>query len=521
MTDKLIVAIDSGTSMVKAVAFTTRGETVATASRPNRFSSRPGGEVDQDMARSWDDACAVLRDLAGQLAGREIAALAITGQGDGTWLIDDAGEPVGAGWIWLDSRAGDIVEHLRENGAARAAFAYTGTGLAACQQSSQLLWMERHAPEALSTATTSMHCKDYLYFRATGVRATDPAEACFTFGDYRTRGYRDEVLLALGLSAYRRLLPPIVDGTQTFHPMTRQAAAATGLAEGTPVVLGYIDTVCTALGAGLYGGGADVGVTILGSTGMHLRLVADPDHVAPSPAMTGYCKPFPVPGYTMVAQTNMAATLNIDWIADVAREAAEMMDGASISRRDVLQRLDARVCAARPGAVLYHPYISTSGERGPFTDGYARAGMFGLDQTVGIADLARGVYEGLALASRDCYVAMGGVPAEVRLSGGAARSRAMRQILAACLDRPVSCAAQDEAGAAGAAMIACVSLGLFADMAECAAVWVAPSTNASETPDRSMVETYDALYPIYVDARAAMPGLWRRLHAAREHRHVA
>lgn len=522
MTAKLILALDSGTSVVKAVAFDADGGTFATVARPNRFAVGRDGAVEQDMARSWDDARAVLRELAERCAGREIAALAVTGQGDGTWLVDEAGDPAAPAWLWLDARAAGIVEHLRENGAAQAAFAFTGTGIAACQQAPQLLWLRRHRPELLARAATALHCKDWLYLKLTGVRATDPSEACFTFGSWRTRTYREEVLEALGMPELARLLPPIVDGTRQSHPLSPAAAAAIGLPAGLPVVLGAVDMGCVALGAGLFGAGEHAGVSILGSTGVHMRLLSDPDLVAPSPSLTGYCMVFPVDGHTMQAQTNMAATLNIDWAAGLVAQAAALAGSAANGAHlDVIRALDAAVAGARPGALVFHPFISSAGERGPFTDSFARAGMFGLDQSVGFAELVRGVYEGLGLAARDCYAAMGGVPAEVRVSGGASRSAPMRAILAACLDRPVRIAAQPEAGAAGAAMMAAVRIGAFADMRACAARWVAPLLGAAEAPDPELARAYDRLFPIYRDAYNAMPGLWRRLHAAREGFHAA
>jgi erythritol kinase (D-erythritol 1-phosphate-forming) len=77
---------------------------------------------------------------------------------------------------------------------------------------------------------------------------------------------------------------------------------------------------------------------------------------------------------------------------------------------------------------------------------------------------------GWGLAACDCYIAMGGFPATVRIPGGAADSKSMRAILAACLNCPVRAATHDEAGgAAGAAMMAAVSVGLYPDMAACAA----------------------------------------------------
>jgi erythritol kinase len=520
MTRPVLIALDSGTSVVKAVAFSADGAILATSSRPNAYTTLPGGGVEQDMRRTWDDAAAVLAALVADLAARhpdaEIAALGITGQGDGTWLIDAAGEPVGDGWLWLDARAAGIVEELRATGAAAAAFAYTGTGLAACQQAPQLLWMQRHRPEALARAATALHPKDYLYFRATGRRRTSPCEGCFTFGDFRTRAYRDEVLEALGLAAQRRLLPPMQDGTLAADPLSADAARQTGLPAGLPVVLGYVDVLCTALGAGLYGTGADAGVSVIGSTGMHIRLVADVARVAPSPAMTGYCMPFPVPGHTIQAQTNMAATLNIDWIADIIADAAALGARGAARREEILRTLGEIVLSARPGATIFHPFISTAGERGPFTDAAARASFIGLDQTVRLPELARAVFEALGMAARDCYLAIGGAPADIRVTGGAARSPAIRHILAAALNRPVRVAAQPEAGAAGVAMMAAVRLGLYPDMAECARAWVAPRLEPPILPDPALVALYDRLYPIYRDAYAALPSVWRRMQAARE-----
>ncbi len=515
MNGPLLIAVDSGTSVVKAVAFTADGLLVADAARPNRIEPGPGGAVEQDMARTWDDCCEVLAALSERLDGARVAALAVTAQGDGTWLVDRDGAPVAPALIWLDARARDVVAELRRGGEARAAFAFTGTGLNACLQSAQLLWLSRNRPEILARAATALHCKDWLYLNLTGIRASDPSEACMTFGDYRTRGYRREVLKALGLTAMERLLPPIIEGTRQWHPLTPAAAQQTGLKPGLPVVLGAIDTVCTGLGAGLYGGG-EAGVSILGSTAMHLRLVADPDHVAPSPDMTGYCKPFPVPRHTMQAETSMAATLNMDWLADLIRDAARLAGGAPPGRRiELLRAIDSAVAGARPGAIVYHPFISTSGERGPFVDAGARAALLGIDQNVRLADLARGVYEGLGFSSRDCYRAMGGVPPAVRVTGGAARSKVMREILAACLDRPVSGAAHAEAGAAGAAMMAAVGTGLYPDMAACAARWIGAAGPPAEMPDRELAAIYDELFPIYRESYAVMPPFWHRLQRAR------
>lgn len=516
MTRDLILAVDSGTSVVKAVVFDRDGRQLAVAARPNRYESKPGGTVEQDMAQTWRDAAAVLQDLTRSVDSlpRRLAALAVTGQGDGTWLVDEEGGPVAPAWLWLDSRAAGIVEAAARDGTRARLFRHTGCGLNACNQSSQLAWLERNEPALLDRATTALHCKDWLYLKLTGVRATDPSEGCFTFGDFRTRRYVPEILERLGLGERAALLPPMIDGSRTTHPLAAKAADEIGLPEGLPVSLGYVDVVCTALGAGLYEPGGAVGCSIIGSTGMHMRYLPQAEDLDPGPTPGGYTMPFPVPGAVTRMHSNMAATINIDWIADLAVQAARLL-GQEGEKTAALLALDSKVLEARPGAALFHPYILEAGERGPFIDPHARAQFLGLSTRVGFLDLARAVYEGLALAARDCYAAMGHAPKEIRIAGGAARSKAAKLVLASAMGVPVRESAREEAGAAGAAMMAALAIGAAPDMASLAERWVAPTLRDTVSPDPTLGRLYDRLFPIYVEAREAMPSIWAGLAAAR------
>ena len=280
MTRDLFIGVDAGTSVIKAVAFDLTGRQVAAESRRNTYTTLPNGGVEQDMRRTWADTAAVLAGLGervGDLAARA-CALSVTGQGDGCWLIDAAGEPVHDGWLWLDARAAEEAREIAASDGIDVIYRTTATGLNVCQMRTHLTWMKRHAPELLERAATAMHCKDWLYFNLTGVRAGDPTESVFTFGDYRTRTYSDDVLEALGLSDLRRLLPPIVDGAAHADRLSASAARATGLPEGLPVTLGCVDIMCSAMGAGLHDMAARPGLTVIGSTGMHMRLAPDADH---------------------------------------------------------------------------------------------------------------------------------------------------------------------------------------------------------------------------------------------------
>jgi erythritol kinase (D-erythritol 1-phosphate-forming) len=517
MTRDILIGVDAGTSVIKSVAFSLEGEQIALAARPNTYDTPGPGQVEQDMARTWRDCAATLKELAVQipnLASR-VVALAVTGQGDGSWLIDKDGEPVGGGLLWLDSRAADLVSDYMKSESYKAHYAKTGSGLNACMASGQLAWMKQRQPERLAKATTCFHCKDWLYFKLTDARVTDPSEGNFTFGNFRTRMYEPSILEGMGIADCARLLPPMIEGSRDAGSLSAAAAAATGLPEGLPVCLAYLDVICTALGGGLYDPTGQVGVSILGSTGMHMRYAPTVDSVRLNENLSGYTMCFPIEGASASIQSNMAATLNIDWLLDMACEAAAM-GGAETTRKALLSGMDERIIAAAPGQAVFHPYIFEAGERGPFLDPNARAQFSGLSTKTRFVGLMRAVYEGLALAARDCYLAAGSIPREVRLSGGAARSKAMRTIVASALNANVRSLSREEIGAAGAAMMAAVNIGAFSDVGACAEAWVTPSLRELTPPDESLSRLYSSLYPVYRKIREAMPPAWAELGRVRQ-----
>ncbi|RUX02770.1 carbohydrate kinase, partial [Mesorhizobium sp. M8A.F.Ca.ET.059.01.1.1] len=313
----------------------------------------------------------------------------------------------------------------------------------------------------------------------------------------------------------RHLLPPIVDGTRHSTGLSPAAAAVTGMLAGTPVVLGYVDVVCTALGAGLLDRERKPGCSIIGSTGMHMRLAETPDDVQLNEAATGYTMAMPAPGVFAQMQSNMAATLNIDWVLGLA-SGILASQGITRSNGEMIALVDAWIAASRPALLLYQPYVSEAGERGPFVDANARAGFIGISSRHGYADLVRAVFEGLAFAARDCYAAMGPLPREIRLTGGAARSPALRKILGAAIGADTRTSAREEAGAAGAAMIAAVCVGQYASMDECVGEWVTPLLGEAEPSDPDLAAIYDRMTPSYMLAHQALRPVWRAMATSQE-----
>ena len=512
----ILIGLDSGTSMVKAVAFDLSGQQLAIAATPNHYLQKSDGTATQPLPRTWEDCVSTLLDLAERVPdlAQRTAAISVTGQGDGTWLVGRDNTPVGEGWLWLDSRSASTVQRMRGLDTDAMRFQATGTGLNSCQQGMQLAHMQSVTPEVLERCEAAMHCKDWLYLNLTGERATDPSEACFTFGNFKTRQYDEAVIDSLGLTNHRSLLPPIVDGMELQHPLSKSAASQSGLLAGTPVCLGYVDVVCTALGAGIYSRTVSAGCSILGSTGMHMVCVPDSE-VQLNQQRTGYVMVMPVSGRVSQIQSNMSATLNIDWLLDVAADLLVDL-GMQSSRSELLVNVDRWASRAQAGSLLYHPYISEAGERGPFVNNDARASFIGLNSSHRFPDLLRSVMEGLGFAAADCYNAMGITPNEIRLSGGAAQSAVLRTIVSAAMGTSVRYSARAEAGAAGAAMMAAVSLGLYDTMDDCVDAWVNPFLSEVEPPDTHLQEIYHSLFPAYVSAREALEPTWSTITRLQE-----
>ncbi len=146
-------------------------------------------------------------------------------------------------------------------------------------------------------------------------------------------------------------------------------------------------------------------------------------------------------------------------------------------------------------------------------DAAARAQFHGLSSRHDFNDLMRAVYEGLGFAARDCYAAMGPVPPEVRITGGAARSKALRTILGRGPRHP-----DPDLDARGGGCRRCRHDGgrgdrAFPDMERCIDRWVTPTLGDALDPDPALADRYDRLFPAYVAARKAAPPVW---HAMRD-----
>jgi sugar (pentulose or hexulose) kinase len=488
----VLIGVDAGTTNIKTVAFSPEGDELARASRGNEVLA-DDGRTEQDMVATWERAAETIREVVRSLpADDDVGGVGVTGQGDGCWLVDGDGKPARDAILWNDGRAAGIVEEWGETGVSDRIFDICGNGLFAGASLPILRWLHDHEPATLEHAETVVFCKDWIKYRLTGELTTDLSDASLPYLDIRAGAYTDELSALAGVPDVEDLFPRLEPATEVIGTVTDPASERTGLPAGTPVISGVIDIVASAVGSGAARPGDSssvVGTTALNQT--ILKTVPDLDEPV------GFTLAIDEDRYTR-AMASMAGTPNLDW---ARAEIAETDDFDAVERA-------ARSVPAGADGLLYHPYLSSSGERSPFVDSAARAGFTGLDPSHTRAHLLRAVYEGVALAMRDCYEHLPTEADRVVVSGGGAGSAFWCQLFADCLDTTVVVPEGSELGARGIALLVGVTLDEFVDVA--AGLEAMTGIDRSYEPRPAYVRRYDRWYDVYRTTYEAMFDAWEK-----------
>jgi len=498
---KYLIGIDAGTSTIKGVLFDLEGREIVSHGIPMQIESPFTNTAEQDMETIWNNVALCLQEVVKNSSADEIFGIGITSHGDGTWMMDSDGNPVRKGILWCDGRAGNLVEKWHAEGRAEKAFERCGTAVNTGTQACQIAWLNEQEPEKLEQAQVIFHCKDWIFYKLTGLITTDETDESLPMLNMETRQYDDELFRVFDLMKLKAKFPKVLPAKDNLGVLSPAAAALLGLPAGLPVSSGPMDVSACALGIGAIGHGD--GSSILGTAGIHQVTM---DHANINPKMVGMtlCH---APGnrWLRLMATN-SATPNIDWFL---RELGEgFRRQADEAGRSVFEDVDQAIAAVPIGSrgVMYHPYLLPNGERAPFIKPSAKASFTGLSESNGVADLLRAVYEGICFAMFDCYQHM---PIEVKaitLSGGGGKSEVWSQMITDVMGTPIRITHGTEFGAKGAAMNLAVALKVFVDYEE--AVQKMVSIRKTYAPDESKHRRFKELYAIYKKISELSHGYW-------------
>jgi sugar (pentulose or hexulose) kinase len=498
-----LLGIDAGTTVIKSTLFALDGREVAGSGHESSLLAPRLGWAEADMDAVWSAVIHTVRQTlrtAGVSAG-DVLAVGVTGQGDGTWLVDNAGRPVRPAILWSDGRTAASVQAAHRSGLSAAVFQITGTALNTCNQGLHLRWLQENEPQTLAHTAAVLRAKDWIFFKLTGVVSTDETDASHTYFSVQQRRYDERIFPLLGIEGWRDKLPPARPPVENAAGLLPAVAAELGLPPGTQVTAGPFDVGASALGAGAIAAGD--ACSVLGTAGVHQIVV---DRPVLEPANLGYNMCYAPPDKLMRLLPAMSSTPNLQWFV---REfcGGERMTAAAAAANlwDELEQLAQAVPVGAYG-VMYHPYIDPAGERAPFVCPAARAQFTGLSFQHSRQVLLRAVYEGVAFSVVDCYRALEVPVAELRLAGGGARSPLWAQILADALNCPVTVAEGQEYGAKGAIMTAGIAAGVYGSYADAVARTVRPAHRYQ--PAVACAEDYAVLLQVYRRVREAMLPVW-------------
>jgi xylulokinase len=499
-TGKLLIGLDSSTQSTKALVCDAQGNIVAEGRAAIPLAAPRPGSAEQDVEDWWLAAIDALGQVARQIDMARVAGLAVSNQRETSAFLDADGRATHPALVWLDERGGSEIPIAVEALGRDWLHSTTGKPPDLTPVFYRLAWMRRHKPEVLDRSAWILDVQGFLVWRLTGAPATSWTSADpFTIFDIQKKRWSAPLLDYLGISE-NMLAPAHKPGTK-LGEITAKAAAATGLAVGTPVFAAGGDGQCAGLGVDAVRPGRvylNLGTAVI--TGLWTQdCVIDRNwRTMTSPTGEGY----------FLESCQRAGAFLVNWFADTL---AGSRDDATFAR---LEESAAKLPVGAEGLLLC-PYLT--GCMDPHWDPDARAAFVGLSPHHGIGHLYRAMLEAITLESAraiDAMVAAGIAADEIVAIGGGAKSALWRQIYADATGLPVRTGRTIDASAIGAAMTAAVGAGIHESFA--AAAKAMSSLEPPTLPDPRMKEQYAALAALQGDVYRANAALFARLKPLRD-----
>ena len=492
----VLLGIDVGTTGTKAILIDPNGDVVASATTEYPMSTPRPLWAEQDPQDWWRAATASIRRILKDANPRDIVGVGLTGQMHGLVLLDARGNVLRPCIMWNDQRTGAQCAAITERLGAKRLLELVGNPMLPGFTAPKIPWVRENEPEVYRQIAHVLLPKDYMRYRLTSAFATEVSDASgMLLLDVHHRRWSDEMLAALDIP--RSWLPEVYESPVVSSRISPEAAEETGLIQGTPVVGGGGDQEAQAVGSGIVREGL-VSVT-LGTSGV-VFASSDSYRVEPNGLLHAFCHAVPNKWHLMGVMLSAAGSFR--WFRDSLGQ-SELAE-ASAHNVDVYDVLTAEAGNAPAGSegLIFLPYLT--GERTPYPDPEARGVFFGLTLRHGKPHLIRAVLEGVAYGLRDSLEllrALGIRIEQVRASGGGARSRLWRQILADVFNSEIALLNVSEGAAYAAALLAGVGTGVYRDVDEACASTIRVTERLEPGPNAAAYADY---YPIY---RALYPAL--------------
>lgn len=512
--ENYLLGMDCGTTNIKAIIMAEDGTVAAEASRPSRFLTPGVNMQEQDANEWWSNTVDIFQSItqsAGPEVVKRIRGISISSHTVTMLPVDDKGNPLRNAMTYQDNRSAGELHYIVDQIGFERFVQIVGGQPAVAFLPNKILWYKKHEPELFAKTACFLQASSYINYKLTGKMTMDIDQASRTQClDINTMEWSKEIGDVIGVNLDRMLPKPLlVDEIIGF--VTEEAARATGLLAGIPVVAGCSDAMASMHATGmsrLGEAGESSGTTSLVFVGSDTKSAPDLPVVTKPCAIDGMPWIFDAP-----IQTSGAA---LKWFIETM--AAEERQYAKENNKNIYTYLNELALEAEPGSggVFFFPYLL--GERAPLWNEYARGMFIGMGMNMKRADLVRSVFEGTAYALRHVMetVKASGARAKVlRICGGGAKSRTWSQIKASMLRMPVYLLDEKSGDVpVGDALIVGHKVGVFPSLTKAAEQIV--KVNEIIQPVDEWVEAYDKLYPYYVEMYQHLDNDLKRLRQTME-----
>ena len=490
---KLLMGLDIGTTALKAALFDTKGTLLAVTTQEYQLLTPQVNYVEEDGQVYWSafrDAVAALKAKR-PLSQEDEIALAISAQGETLFFLDEQGELLRRAIVWMDNRAMDEAQALKERFGDETCYAVTGqVSFEPCWPASKILWVRNHEPENYARCRHILLPKDYVRLILTGEYATEVSDASgMQLLDVPHRCWSDEVLEKLEID--KSMLAKVYESPEVTGTILPEIAAVTGLSEKTVVVGGAGDNAAAAVGTGVVADGK--AFTTIGTSGVvfaHSKNVT----IDPKGRVHTFC--CAVPGCWHVMGVTQGAGLSLQWFRN--NLCRDYMERAEKEGRDAYDYINEDVESVPLGSnrLIYLPYLM--GERTPHLDPDCRGVFFGLSAIHTRKDMLRAVMEGVSYSMKDCndiLKEMGVEVDDMMACGGGGRSAVWRQMLADMYGCTVKTVAAKEGPALGVAILAGVGAGIYESVEAACEKMIHTDKSCDPIPEHT--EKYAQYHKIY------------------------